>query len=109
MVRYVRETGYLDSASTSLLQPLVRLLVRGRVGEEVVGEEGVGLLKGEEEGNRGAKEGRSAAQEGVQVIFCSLGLLGSYSTWGYLQVGASPGHISPDHLATWSPAQLITL
>merc|ERR1719187_1917341 len=25
------------------------------------------------------------AQEGLQVILCSLGLLGSYSTWGYLQ------------------------
>jgi len=90
VVQYVRRTGYLDSPSLSLLQPLVRLLVRGKAAEEVLTEEAGGLLKGEaatskEEPAAPPASKMSPAQEGMQVILCSLGLLGSYSTWGYLQ------------------------
>jgi adenosine 3'-phospho 5'-phosphosulfate transporter B2 len=83
VIQYVRRTGYLDSGPLSLLQPIVRVLVRGRAAEEVVGEEGASLLRGEEDRAAGAK--RTAYQEGVQVIICSAGLLGAYSTWGFLQ------------------------
>jgi len=82
VIQYVRQTNYLEKASLSLLQPLVNILVKG--GSEIItsGEESVGLISGEEEKTASKK---SAYQEGCQVLFCSFGLLGSYSTWGYLQ------------------------
>merc|ERR1719367_805438 len=84
LVQYVRRTGYLDSPSLSLVQPLVRLLVRGKSVEETLPEEGAGLLKGEsppgKEEQASPTSKMSPAQEGLQVV-----LLGSYSTWGYLQ------------------------
>jgi len=88
LVQYVRRTGYLDSPSMSLLQPLVRLLVKGKSAEETLPEEAGGLLKGESPGKEETASPTSKmtpAQEGLQVILCSMGLLGSYSTWGYLQ------------------------
>ena len=78
VVQYVRRTGYLDSPSLSLLQPLVRLLVRGKAAEEVLTEEAGGLLKGEpatskEEPAAPPASKMSPAQEGMQVIKpCSL-------------------------------------
>lgn len=74
VIQYVRSSCYLE-APLSLLQPWVSILVRGSdlgPGDESVGEP-------EKAGKR------SPAQEGGQVLLCSLGLLGSYSTWGYLQ------------------------
>ena len=72
VVQYVRRTGYLDSPSLSLLQPLVRLLVRGKAAEEVLTEEAGGLLKGEatskEEPAAPPASKMSPAQEGMQVI-----------------------------------------
>ena len=86
VMEYVKKTKYLEVASQSLLQPLVRLLVRGRSWEARPVEEVEALLPGEEEkSSAGAKSATTAYQDGVQVIFCSVGLLGSYSTWGYLQ------------------------
>ena len=70
VVQYVRKTGYLDSPSLSLLQPLVRLLVRGKSAEETLAEESGGLLKGEspakEEGLPPTSK-MTPAQEGLQV------------------------------------------
>ena len=83
VISYVRKTNYLETAPLSVLQPLVRLLVKGRGAEVAREEEGEGLLGGEERAERVVV--KTAAQEGVQVVFCSVGLLGSYATWGYLQ------------------------
>ena len=71
VVQYVRRSGYLDSPSLSLLQPLVRLLVRGKSAEESLPEEAAaGLLKGEspakEEGPAPTSK-MTPAQEGLQV------------------------------------------
>ena len=71
VVQYVHRTGYLDSPSLSLLQPLVRLLVRGKSAEESMPEEAGGLLKGEspakEEGGPVTSSKMSPTQEGLQV------------------------------------------
>jgi len=89
VIRYVTKTNYLDTAPLSLLQPLVRLLVRGGDNVSSVSEDAQGLLKEDEykaeKGSPPVAAKKTAFQEGIQVIFCSLGLLGSYSTWGYLQ------------------------
>ena len=72
VVQYVRRTGYLDSPSLSLLQPLVRLLVRGKSAEEALPEDAAGLLKGEspakEEGPAPTSK-MTPAQEGLQVRY----------------------------------------
>ena len=79
LVQYVRRTGYLDSPSLSLLQPLVRLLVRGKSAEENLSEEGAGLLKGESPGKEETASPTSKmtpAQEGLQV---TINWRGTYS------------------------------
>lgn len=76
VIKYVRESGYLDSSkASSVLQPLVRLLVRG------------GDVDLNEETNAKKEDGQAKTmyQEGVQLVVCTVGLLGSYMTWGYLQ------------------------
>jgi len=80
VIKYVRKTSYLEAGPTSLLQPLVRLFVKGAETDTIEAE--VNLLKGEEAERAMAK---SVYQEGLALLFCTVGLLGSYSTWGYLQ------------------------
>ena len=69
IISYVRRTGYLETAPDSVLKPLVRLLVTGQAGGGV----------------RKAILLKTAGQEAAEVVFCSLGLLGAYASWGYLQ------------------------
>ena len=78
LVQYVRRTGYLDSPSMSLLQPLVRLLVKGKSAEETLPEEAGGLLKGESPGKEETASPTSKmtpAQEGLQVTTIGGGKL----------------------------------
>ena len=82
VIKYVRKTNYLETGPASLLQPLVRLFVKGAE-TDTISEAEVNLLKGETESERAIA--KSVYQEGVTLVFCALGLLGSYSTWGYLQ------------------------
>ena len=56
---------------------MVRLLVKGTELELI--DDSI------KESSEEKEKARSVVQEGVQLVFCSLGLLGSYSTWGYLQ------------------------
>ena len=69
IITYVRRSDYLEKPSASALQPLVRLLVQGRAGGGV----------------RKALLLKTAGQEAAKVVFCSLGLLGAYASWGYIQ------------------------
>jgi len=87
LIRYVQKTNYLETAPLSLLHPLVRLLMKGGAEATLVSEDSVGLIKGEETEAKPAVPAakNTAFQDGLQVIICSAGLLGSYSTWGYLQ------------------------
>eukprot|EP00092_Neocalanus_flemingeri_P107816 GFUD01138386.1.p1 GENE.GFUD01138386.1~~GFUD01138386.1.p1 ORF type:complete len:506 (+),score=138.74 GFUD01138386.1:120-1637(+) len=80
VIKYVRKTNYLETGPASLLQPLVRLFVKGAE-TEVIEVEAVNLIKGETE----AAMAKTVYQEGMILMFCAGGLLGSYSTWGYLQ------------------------
>lgn len=81
IIQYVRKTNYLETGPASLLQPLVRLFVKGAETDIIEAE--VNLLKGETESERAMT--KTVYQEGLSLLFCALGLLGSYSTWGYLQ------------------------
>jgi len=81
VIQYVRKTNYLESGPSSLLQPLVRLFVKGSESDIIENE--VNLIKGDSESDRNTN--KSVYQEGMSLLFCTFGLLGSYSTWGYLQ------------------------
>ena len=82
-LQYVRSTGYLESGPASLLLPLVRLCVKGGSEHETVPDSEAGADAKESKEERGRAGGMY--QEGLQLSFCTLGLLGSYTTWGYLQ------------------------
>jgi len=81
VVQYVRKTNYLETGPSSLLQPIVRLFVKGTESDltEIEGS----VLKGDSESERAMT--KTVYQEGISLLFCTVGLLGSYSTWGYLQ------------------------
>jgi len=79
VIKYVHRTNYLDTGPASLLQPLVRLFVKGAETDIIEAE--ANLLKGEAE----TTLAKTVYQEGLTLLFCTVGLLGSYSTWGYLQ------------------------
>jgi len=81
VMQYVRKTSYLETGPASLLQPIIRLFVKGSESDIIEAE--VNLLKGESESERAMA--KTVYQEGVSLLFCAVGLLGSYSTWGYLQ------------------------
>lgn len=83
VLQYVRKTNYLETGPVSLLQPLVRLFVKGAETDIIEAE--VNLLKGEAETQSERGVVKSVYQEGMSLLFCAVGLLGSYSTWGYLQ------------------------
>jgi len=77
-IQYVRKTNYLETGPASLLQPLVRLFVKGSEGDLIEAESTHSKVDNE----AGPK---TMYQESMLMLFCALGLLGSYSTWGYLQ------------------------
>jgi len=79
VIQYVRQSNYLDLGQTSLLQPIVRLFVRGNEADNIEAE--VPLIK-ETENNENNK---SVFHEGALLVFCAAGLLISYCSWGYLQ------------------------
>merc|ERR1719342_1361730 len=81
VIQYVRKTNYLETGPSSLLQPLVRLFVKGT--ESDLSEIEGSVLKGDSESERAMA--KTVYQEGMSLMFCTVGLLGSYSTWGYLQ------------------------
>ena len=78
VIRYVKESNYLEGKASNALQPVVRLFVKGSESEI-----------SEEIDTKNAKDDksttRSTYQDGIQLVFCTIGLLGSYMTWGYLQ------------------------
>jgi len=80
VIKYVRDSNYLDGKASNLLQPFVRLLVKGS--ESELSEE---ILTKKEEVDKDSSRSTSTYQDGVQLVFCTVGLLGSYMTWGYLQ------------------------
>ena len=71
----------METRPSSLLQPLVRLFVKGT--ESNLSEIERSVLKGDSESERAMA--KTVYQDGMSLIFCTVGLLGSYSTWGYLQ------------------------
>jgi len=79
VIRYVRNSGYLDIGPSSILQPLVRLCVQGTEYDNLNEEVPADKEKQTEEA------ARSTYQEAMSVLFCGAGLIGSYATWGYLQ------------------------
>jgi len=74
-LKYVRDSGYLDR-STGRFANLVRLFYAGK--PDVVEDDST--VKSET-----AKKDRTVAQEALQLLFCGVGLQGSYLTWGILQ------------------------
>merc|ERR1719348_595460 len=76
IIKYVRESNYLDLNIGSLLHPTVRLCVRGSEADNIDEEY---LAKKLDEPQK------SATQHAVSIIFLGAGLLTSYGAWGYLQ------------------------
>merc|ERR1719474_1940902 len=76
IIKYVRESNYLDLNIGSLLHPTVRLCVRGSEADNIDEEY---LAKKSDEPQK------SATQHAVSIIFLGAGLLTSYGAWGYLQ------------------------
>jgi len=79
VIKYVRAINYLDVGPPTLLQPLVRMCVRGSENDNIDEEVLVQKDKQTEDASK------SVYQEAVTLVFCSSGLLGSYCAWGYLQ------------------------
>merc|ERR1712073_46379 len=71
--------NYLDLGPGSCLQPLVRLCVRGTESDNL--DEDVPALKEKQS----EETSKSTYQEIGSVLFCGVGLIGSYLAWGYLQ------------------------
>merc|ERR1719348_2720138 len=76
IIKYVRESNYLDLNIGSLLHPTVRLSVRGSEADNIDEEY---LTKKSDEPQK------SATAHAVSIIFLGAGLLTSYGAWGYLQ------------------------
>merc|ERR1719481_1791219 len=76
IIKYVRESNYLDLNIGSLLHPTVRLCVRGSEADNIDEEY---LTKKSDEPQK------SATAHAVSIIFLGAGLLTSYGAWGYLQ------------------------
>ena len=97
VIQYVRESNYLDLGPGSCLQPLVRLCVRGTESDNLDEDIPAQKEKQSEETSKYAKiclsfqhkfklfSCRSTYQEIGSVLFCGVGLIGSYLAWGYLQ------------------------
>jgi len=75
-LRYVRDSGYLDRGSGRFAQ-IVRLLY--------VGKPDTLTLDSEELIPQENKSSKSAFKEGIQLVWCGVGLQISYLTWGLLQ------------------------
>merc|ERR1719391_1796866 len=76
IIKYVRESNYLDLNIGSLLHPTVRLCVRGSEADNIDEEY---LAKKSDDPQK------SATAHAVSIIFLGAGLLTSYGAWGYLQ------------------------
>merc|ERR1719348_1391724 len=76
IIKYVRESNYLDLNIGSLLHPTVRLCVRGSEADNI--DEEYFTKKSDE-------PQKSATAHAVSIIFLGAGLLTSYGAWGYLQ------------------------
>ncbi len=79
IIRYVRESGYLDRGPAKCLEGLIRAFVQGS-------EDSIDDAISKED--RQKKEGEAKKSEFanmVTLVWCFVGLQVSYLTWGFLQ------------------------
>lgn len=77
LIRYLRNIRYNETAGPSCLQQLIKHCVFG-VEEKV-------SLEQAEEGGTSITESHNNVKRGATLVFCLVGLQGSYLTWGVLQ------------------------
>lgn len=78
VIKYVKKTNYLDIGPSSLISPLVRLCVKGNEFDNL--DEDTATTKPTSDDTS-----RSVSEQAVQGVICTVGLIGTYGAWGYLQ------------------------